>query len=104
MAYFRHSKYTHVIKLMMALDSFPPILFYNTNCDSFTHVILKDSNMHCRYEKQKAILYVDSKVAYHPINNKMLYEIFWARYSFITSRALQIKEQSNYKYVMQNDL
>ena len=50
MAYFRHSKYTHVIKLMMVLDSFPPILFYNTNCDSFTHVILKDSNMHCRYE------------------------------------------------------
>lgn len=94
MAYFRHSKYTHVIKLMMVLDSFPPILFYNTNCDSFTHVILKDSNMHCRYEK----------VAYHPINNKMLYEIFWVRYYFITSRALQIKEQSNYKYVMQNDL
>jgi len=31
----------------------------------------------------------------------MLYEIFWVRYSFITSRALQIKEQSNYKYVMQ---
>ena len=56
--------------------------------------------MHCRYE----ILYVDSKVAYHPINNKMFYEIFWVRYSFITSRALQIKEQSNYKYVMQNDL
>ena len=93
MAYFRHSKYTHVIKLMMVLDSFPPILFYNTNCDSFTHVILKDSKIHCRYE-----------IAYHQIINKMLYEIFWVRYYIITSRALQIKEQSNYKYVMQNDL
>ena len=79
MAYFRHSKYTHVIKLMMALDSFPPILFYNANCDSFTHVILKDSNMHCRYEIYVGIIIsiaLHGEVAYHPINNKMLYEIF----------------------------
>ena len=43
-------------------------------------------------------------LACHPINNKILYRIFWVRYYIIMSRALQIKEQSNYKYVMQNDL